>query len=149
MPVPGIISAGPSRLYESANCVLMLAAKDSIFIIFFISWLCCVHLLVWVIVRICVESSTFSFHESLQSSTFLIRLGIALGMCSIRACSFQIAFGGFWACDFLGCIGKFVTCFSSPGRLSSSLGVVDRFVLCFFFHHQNSNALAPHSERMV
>ena len=33
MPVPGIISAGPLRLYELANCVLMLAAKDT-FIIF-------------------------------------------------------------------------------------------------------------------
>ena len=34
MPEPASISAGPSRLYESANCVLMLAAK-LVFIIFF------------------------------------------------------------------------------------------------------------------
>ena len=39
MPVPGIIFAGPFLLYELANCVLMLAAKDSVFIIFFISGL--------------------------------------------------------------------------------------------------------------
>ena len=71
-----------------------------------------VHLLVWLIVLICVKISTlFGFHQYLQSLTFLIRLEIALEMCSIRACSFQIASGDFWACDFLECIGKFVTFF--------------------------------------
>jgi hypothetical protein len=35
MPEPASISAGPCRLYELANCVLMLCAKDIVFIIFF------------------------------------------------------------------------------------------------------------------
>ena len=58
---------------------------------------CYVHLLVWLIVLICVKISTlFGFHQYLQSLTFLIRLEIALEMCSIRPCSFQFASGDFW-----------------------------------------------------
>jgi len=46
MPEPASISAGPSRLYELANCVLMLCANDIVFIIFF-------HLLCSVVVLTC------------------------------------------------------------------------------------------------
>ena len=99
----------------------------------FILLVCCVHLLVWLFGLICVKISTlFGFHQSLRSLTFLIRLEIVLEMCSIQACSFQIASDGFWACNFPGCIGKFVTYFSSPGLLCSSLGVVDHSDLCSF-----------------
>jgi len=97
------------------------------------SVVCCVHLLVWLFGLICVKISTlFGFHQSLRSLTFLIRLEIVLEMCSIQACSFQIASDGFWACNFPGCIGKFVTYFSFPGLLCSSLGVVDHSDLCSF-----------------
>ena len=59
MPVPGIISAGPSRLYESANCVLMLAAK-LVFIILF-------HLLV----LLCSSLGVFDSFDLCQKFHFL------------------------------------------------------------------------------
>jgi hypothetical protein len=93
----------------------------------------CVHLLVCLFGIICVKNSTFyGFHQSLRFATFRTHLEIALGMCSIQACFFQIASGGFWSCNFLACIGKFVTCYSSPNFLCSSFGVVNRIVLCTF-----------------
>ena len=100
---------------------------------YFISWFCCVHLLVCLIHSICVKNSTFyGFHQSLRFATFQIRLEIALGRYSMQACSCRIAFVGSWGCNLRGCIGRFVTCFSSPGFLCSSLGVVNRIVLCTF-----------------
>jgi hypothetical protein len=91
----------------------------------------CVHPLVWLIILFCVKISTsLRFHHT--SLTFRTHLEIALEMCSIQACFFLIASGGFWSCNFLACIGKFVTCYSSPNFLCSSFGVVNRIVLCTF-----------------
>ena len=55
MPEPASISAGPLRSYELANCVLMLAAKLVLFIIFLHLLVVCLHLLVWLIGLFCVD----------------------------------------------------------------------------------------------
>ena len=132
MPVPGIISAGPCRLYELANCVLMLAAK-LVFIIFF-------HLLV----LLCSSFGVFVWYHLCQKFHFLW-FPPKPSICDIsdtsRDCSrnvfhsslfFPDRFWRFWSCNFLACIGKFVTCYSSPNFLCSSFGVVNRIVLCTF-----------------